>query len=137
MTRCFLAEAGLVVALAASLNTLLSAPRHREILARKEELGTLLAREEGKTKAEGIGEAGRAGQIFKFFAGEALRIPGEKLASTRPGVDVDVLEAELLVQDPHHADRDGEPRLTGEGPDDRVEDVDDLDVHAARALDPD
>ena len=31
-----------------------------EILARKEELGTLLAREEGKTKAEGIGEAARA-----------------------------------------------------------------------------
>ncbi|PZQ64510.1 MAG: aldehyde dehydrogenase family protein, partial [Variovorax paradoxus] len=28
-----------------------------EILARKEELGTLLAREEGKTRAEGIGEA--------------------------------------------------------------------------------
>ncbi len=32
-----------------------------EILARKEELGTLLAREEGKTQAEGIGEATRAG----------------------------------------------------------------------------
>ena len=40
-----------------------------EILARKEELGTLLAREEGKTKPEGIGEAARAGNIFKFFAG--------------------------------------------------------------------
>ena len=42
-----------------------------EILARKEELGTLLSREEGKTKPEGIGEAARAGYIFKFFAGEA------------------------------------------------------------------
>ena len=42
-----------------------------EILARKEELGTLLSREEGKTRAEGIGEAARAGYIFKFFAGEA------------------------------------------------------------------
>src|SRR4051812_29738173 len=31
-----------------------------EILARKEELGTLLSREEGKTKPEGIGEAARA-----------------------------------------------------------------------------
>src|SRR6218665_718729 len=41
-----------------------------EILARKEELGKLLSREEGKTLAEGIGEAGRAGQIFAFFAGE-------------------------------------------------------------------
>ncbi len=45
-----------------------------EILARKDELGTLLAREEGKTLAEGIGEAARAAQIFKFFAGEALRL---------------------------------------------------------------
>jgi len=61
-----------------------------EILRRKEELGRLLAREEGKTLAESIGEAARAGQIFKFFAGEALRIPGEKLASTRPGVDVEI-----------------------------------------------
>src|SRR5690606_29301485 len=31
-----------------------------EILARREELGTLLSREEGKTRAEGIGEATRA-----------------------------------------------------------------------------
>ncbi|MBN6102906.1 aldehyde dehydrogenase family protein [Xanthomonas sp. CFBP 8703] len=61
-----------------------------EILARKQELGTLLASEEGKTLPESIGEAARAGQIFKFFAGEALRIPGEKLASTRPGVDVEI-----------------------------------------------
>ena len=61
-----------------------------EILARKEELGRLLAREEGKTLAEAIGEAARAGQIFRFFAGEALRIPGEKLASTRPGVEVEI-----------------------------------------------
>jgi alpha-ketoglutaric semialdehyde dehydrogenase len=61
-----------------------------EILARKEELGKLLAREEGKTLPEAIGETARAGQIFKFFAGEALRIPGEKLASTRPGVDVEI-----------------------------------------------
>ena len=45
-----------------------------EILARKEELGTLLSREEGKTRAEGIGEAARAGNIFKFFAGECLRL---------------------------------------------------------------
>jgi acyl-CoA reductase-like NAD-dependent aldehyde dehydrogenase len=61
-----------------------------EILARKDELGRLLSREEGKTLPEGVGEAARAGQIFKFFAGEALRIPGERLASVRPGIDVDV-----------------------------------------------
>lgn len=61
-----------------------------EILARKAELGDLLAREEGKTLPEAIGEVGRAGQIFKFFAGEALRIAGEKLASVRPGLEVDI-----------------------------------------------
>lgn len=61
-----------------------------EILARKEELGRLLAMEEGKRLPESIGEAARAGQIFKFFAGEALRIPGERLASTRPGVDIEI-----------------------------------------------
>jgi alpha-ketoglutaric semialdehyde dehydrogenase len=61
-----------------------------ELLARREELGKLLAREEGKTLPEAIGETARAGLIFKFFAGEALRIPGEKLASTRPGVDVEI-----------------------------------------------
>ena len=61
-----------------------------EILARKDELGRLLAREEGKTLPEGVGEAARAGQIFKFFAGEALRVPGETMASVRPGIQVDV-----------------------------------------------
>jgi aldehyde dehydrogenase (NAD+) len=60
------------------------------ILARKEELGKLLAREEGKTLPEAIGEAARAGYIFKFFAGEAVRIEGEKLASVRPGVEVEI-----------------------------------------------
>ena len=61
-----------------------------EILARKEELGTLLAREEGKTKAEGIGEATRAAQIFKFFAGECLRLSGEVLPSVRPGIGIEI-----------------------------------------------
>ena len=61
-----------------------------EILARKDELGELLAREEGKTLPEAVAEAGRAGHIFKFFAGEALRVPGEKMASVRPDVDVEV-----------------------------------------------
>jgi acyl-CoA reductase-like NAD-dependent aldehyde dehydrogenase len=61
-----------------------------EILSRKDELGHLLAREEGKTLAEGIGEVARAGQIFAFFAGEALRLTGEKGASVRPGLDVEI-----------------------------------------------
>jgi len=61
-----------------------------EILARKDELGRLLSREEGKTLPEGIGEAARAGHIFKFFAGEVLRLTGDKLPSVRPGIDVEV-----------------------------------------------
>lgn len=61
-----------------------------EILARRAELGDLLAREEGKTLAEAIGEVGRAGQIFKFFAGEALRPGGEIVASIRPGISVEI-----------------------------------------------
>lgn len=61
-----------------------------EILARKDELGRLLAREEGKTLPEATGEVVRAGQIFKFFAGEALRIQGEHLNSVRPGVEVEI-----------------------------------------------
>src|SRR5688572_30438873 len=59
-----------------------------EILGRKEELGRLLAREEGKTLPEAIGEVARAGQIFGFFAGEALRLAGELVPSVRPGVEV-------------------------------------------------
>ncbi|WP_233869379.1 aldehyde dehydrogenase family protein [Paraburkholderia adhaesiva] len=61
-----------------------------ELLARKDELGRLLAREEGKTLPEAVAELVRAGQIFKFFAGEALRIQGETMASERPDVQVDV-----------------------------------------------
>ena len=39
-----------------------------EILTRSAELGRLLAREEGKTLAEAVGEAVRASQIFDFSA---------------------------------------------------------------------
>jgi acyl-CoA reductase-like NAD-dependent aldehyde dehydrogenase len=68
-----------------------------EILLRKDELGTLLSREEGKTRAEGIGEAIRAGHIFKFFAGECLRLVGEVLPSVRTGVGVEVTREALGV----------------------------------------
>ncbi|WP_439892828.1 aldehyde dehydrogenase family protein (plasmid) [Ralstonia sp. 25C] len=61
-----------------------------ELLARKEELGELLSREEGKTRVEGIGEVARAGQIFKFFAGEVLRQRGEHVESVRAGLSVDI-----------------------------------------------
>jgi len=67
------------------------------ILARKDEIGRLLSREEGKTLPEGIGETVRAGHIFKFFAGEALRLPGEKLASVRAGVDVEITREPIGV----------------------------------------
>src|SRR5215469_10394793 len=68
-----------------------------EILARKEELGRLLSREQGKPLVDGIGEAGRAGAIFKFFAGEALRLAGEKVDSVRPGIEVEVTREPLGV----------------------------------------
>jgi aldehyde dehydrogenase (NAD+) len=61
-----------------------------EVLARKEELGALLSREEGKTLPEGIGEVTRAGMVFKYFAGEALRCGGELFPSVRPGAHVEV-----------------------------------------------
>ncbi|MFP8778540.1 aldehyde dehydrogenase family protein [Hydrogenophaga sp. RWCD_12] len=68
-----------------------------EILARSAELGDLLAREEGKTLPEAVGEVVRAGQIFKFFAGEALRQRGDLLASVRPGISVEVTREPLGV----------------------------------------
>ena len=68
-----------------------------ELMARKDDLGHLLAREEGKTLAEGIAEAARAGQIFKFFAGEALRGGGEAMASVRPGVGVEITRSPVGV----------------------------------------
>ena len=59
-----------------------------ELLARKDEIGRLLAREEGKPLSNGIAETMRAAQIFKFFAQEALRTEGVAVASIRPGVDI-------------------------------------------------
>ncbi|MCZ8316216.1 aldehyde dehydrogenase family protein [Phreatobacter sp.] len=61
-----------------------------EVMARKEELGALLSREEGKTLPEGIGEVARAGQILSFFAAEALRLNGELVNSIRPGVGIEI-----------------------------------------------
>jgi len=40
-----------------------------EIFRRREEIGRLLAREEGKTFAEATAEATRGARIFDFFAG--------------------------------------------------------------------
>lgn len=68
-----------------------------EIIARKDELGRLLSREEGKTLPEGVGEVVRAGQIFLFFAGECVRMAGDRLASVRPNVDVEVTREAIGV----------------------------------------
>ncbi len=61
-----------------------------ELMARAEELGTLLSREEGKPLAEGKGEVYRAGQFFTYYAAETLRQIGENADSVRAGVEVDV-----------------------------------------------
>jgi acyl-CoA reductase-like NAD-dependent aldehyde dehydrogenase len=68
-----------------------------EILARKDELGALLSREEGKTLPEGTGEVIRAAQIFDFFAGETLRLTGEVVPSARPGIGVEITRDPLGV----------------------------------------
>lgn len=68
-----------------------------EIMARKDELGVLLAREEGKTLPEAIGETIRASQIFEFFAGEVLRLAGEIVPSVRPNIGVEITRDPLGV----------------------------------------
>jgi alpha-ketoglutaric semialdehyde dehydrogenase len=67
------------------------------VIERSKELGQILSSEEGKTLPEGIGESVRAGQILKFFAGEALRLTGERVASTRRGVDVEITREPIGV----------------------------------------
>jgi len=100
------AQAAIAAARAAFASWSLSTPQQRfdildaagsEILARKDEIGRLLSREEGKTLPEGIGETMRAAMIFKFFAGEALRCGGEVVPSVRPGVSVEVTREPLGV----------------------------------------
>lgn len=61
-----------------------------ELMARAEEIGRLVSREEGKPLAEGKGEVYRAGQFFTWFAAEALRNQGDLAESVRPGVEIDV-----------------------------------------------
>ena len=68
-----------------------------ELMARAEELGTLLSREEGKPRAEGKGEVFRAGQFFTYFAAEVLRQIGDTADRTRDGIEVDVRREPLGV----------------------------------------
>ncbi|NYT36022.1 aldehyde dehydrogenase family protein [Allopusillimonas soli] len=68
-----------------------------EVLARADDLGRLLAREEGKTLVEGVGEARRAGQVLAFMAGESLRIGGERIQGLAAGSDAEVTREPLGV----------------------------------------
>ncbi|MEP1611447.1 MAG: aldehyde dehydrogenase family protein [Roseobacter sp.] len=61
-----------------------------EMMERAQELGTLLAREEGKPLAEGRGEVYRAGQFFTYYAAETLRQMGDTADSVRDGIEIDV-----------------------------------------------
>ena len=99
-------EAAIGAAQAASVAWAATTPQQRadiletagtELLARKEEIGRLLSHEEGKPLANGIAEAMRAAQIFKFYAQEALRIEGVSVASVRAGVDVAITREPLGV----------------------------------------
>jgi len=58
------------------------------LYARATEIGTLLAREEGKILADAIGEVGRAAQVFHFYAGEVVRHPGQWYNSMRDGHNI-------------------------------------------------
>lgn len=68
-----------------------------EVMARAEELGDLLAREEGKTYPEARAEVVRAGQILKYFSGVALQPHGLALDSVRPGIEVTVVREPVGV----------------------------------------
>lgn len=69
----------------------------QEILARAAELGDLLAREEGKTLPEATGEVVRAGHVFRYYAGEAVRNGGTAIDGLREGVDVEVVHEPVGV----------------------------------------
>jgi acyl-CoA reductase-like NAD-dependent aldehyde dehydrogenase len=61
-----------------------------EIVARKDELGDMLAREEGKTLREATAEAHRAGSLFKYFAQDAFRETVSGFRSIRDNVELEV-----------------------------------------------
>lgn len=60
-----------------------------ELVARKDELGRLLSREEGKPLAEGVGEVYRSAQFFHYYAAEVLRQIDDRVDSVRPGIEVE------------------------------------------------
>ncbi|MDI9245938.1 aldehyde dehydrogenase family protein [Marinobacter sp. CHS3-4] len=68
-----------------------------ELISRKDELGELLSREEGKPLAEGKGEVYRSGQFFHYYAAEVLRQIDDRVASVRPGVEIETRREPLGV----------------------------------------
>ncbi len=68
-----------------------------EIDRRADQLGRILAREEGKTLPEAIGEVRRAAQILQFQGGQAIRNRGQLLDSVRPGIEVSITREPLGV----------------------------------------
>ncbi|MGI9306151.1 MAG: aldehyde dehydrogenase family protein [Gammaproteobacteria bacterium] len=68
-----------------------------ELMARADEIGELLSREEGKPRAEGVGEVFRAGQFFNYYSAEVLRQLGENADSVRPGIEIDIRREPLGV----------------------------------------
>ncbi len=72
--------------------------RAAEVLGRNSDAwGVELAREEGKTRAEAVGEVRRAAEIFRFFATESSRPVGEVYASPRAGEQIQVIRRPVGV----------------------------------------
>lgn len=61
----------------------------RYLIERAEDLGRLLAREEGKTLGEAIAEVRRSAQVFRFCSGEPPRNSGDRRRSPRHGIEVE------------------------------------------------
>lgn len=58
--------------------------------AKRGELALLLSREEGKALRDATSEIVRSAEIFRFYAGEVYRMSGDRVASVRQGVGVEV-----------------------------------------------
>ena len=67
------------------------------LIKNSQEIGKLIAREEGKTVSEGVGEVYRSGQFFQYFGAEVLRQMGEVTTSVRPDIDIEVTREPLGV----------------------------------------
>ena len=72
--------------------------RAADVLARNADAwGAELAREEGKTRAEAVGEVRRAAEIFRYYATESTRSIGEVYASPRAGEQIQVIHRPVGV----------------------------------------